>query len=122
MSCTETEQATQTIWNPLPQKVSISPGVTIPLSAGKRTRISFVTIFADKSNSVAVAIGPTGMRIATAGLPSIAYFQLDAGRNATLYTDNVFTEYFDLYFYAAAHNSASATCILYVTIYQPLHL
>lgn len=109
------------LWVPTPQGIAVAAGATVPLAA-KRTRVSFVTIFADQANSVTVSIGPPGLTVAANSTPNVAYFQLDAGRSATINTDNVDNEYFDLHDFAAAHPDVSATQRIYVTVYRAMSL
>lgn len=111
----------EVLWIPSPQTVAIAPGVSVPL-APKKTLISKVVLFADQNNAATISIGPNQMSVATGLRPNVAFFQLDAGRDAEIYTDNVMTEFFDLHAMRAAHNDGTNTWFLYVTIYRPSNL
>lgn len=81
--------------------------------------MSCIQIWADQRNQVTVSIGPKEMTVASNSRPNRAYFQLDSGRDAVIYTDDVYTEFFDLAQFYAAQPDASNTWFLYLTIWTP---
>lgn len=109
------------LWVPTPQRLTVASGTTVPLSV-KKSLVSHITLFADQLNTATISIGPRMMSVSSSAAPNIAYFQLDAGRDAEIYTDKIYDEFFDLRQYAAAHNGSSGTMVLYLTIYQATDL
>lgn len=111
------DKMTSVIWRPTPTRIPIAAGQTIQLQSTP-TQQSCCTVFADQSNSATITIGPRELAVAANSLPNIAQFQLDAGRNATIYTDNVYSEFYFLSDFWAAHADPAATLYLYVTAWN----
>lgn len=109
------------LWVPTAQRIPIAAGTSVPLSL-KKSLVSHVTLFADQLNTATITVGPPPLTVSTLAAPNIAYFQLDAGRDAEIYTDRINVEFFDLKLLIAAHNAASGTMILYLTIYNATNL
>lgn len=109
------------LWVPSAQRIPVAAGVTVPLSI-KRSLVSHITLFADQLNTATITIGPPPLAVSSLAAPNIAFFQLDSGRDAEIYTDFLNTEFFDLKQMHAAHNGSSGTMILYLTIWQSTEL
>lgn len=109
------------LWVPQSQTIVVPPGVSVPL-ASRRTLVSKIVLFADLLNEVAISIGPNGMSVASSTRPNVAMFQLDAGRDAEIFTDEIYTEFFDLHAMVAAHQDAVNSWYLYLTIYRSTNL
>jgi hypothetical protein len=93
--------------------VPVAPATT-PL-APKNSYYAKVYIWADRSNTTTVCIGPKTLICLAAARPNSTITQLDPGRGLEIYVDDPLNEAFDLGDYFCASDNSTDIQFIYVS-------
>lgn len=102
-------------WRRDSQNVSVATAPKTAALGPRQTILTNAYIWADRSNTTFVCIGPRNMICNPAARPNSAMVQLDPGRGMEIWVDDPDHEYFDLGDYYCASDSSTVIQFLCVT-------
>lgn len=108
-------------WDYSVERIVIPPNVTLALSPSPGNEVVKVVFAAEMLNPSHVCIGQSSLVCSSVlGTTNGAQFQLNPGSTAIIEVDDPENEAFDLARFFAAHTSAAATMLLFVTSWKPM--